>query len=349
MKSAEGRKPSIGGLGAPRRQPIQVSASGLVESESLQPGRDLPLLVRPAAEGVDLADWARAHGDWIRENTRRYGGLLFRGFQVRSASEFEAFIRAISGEVLRYENRSTPRHRVSGNIYTSTEFPPDQSIPLHNEMSYTRPWPLKIWFHCVQPAEWGGETPIADSRKVLSRISGEIVEAFRRKGVLYVRNYGGGLDLSWQDVFQTSDRRQVEEFCRTARIEYEWKGKDGLRTRERSQAIAVHPETGERVWFNQAHLFHFSSLDPEVSSTLESSLGEAGLPRNAYYGDGSPIESSRLEEIRAAYALEAVSFPWIAGDILMLDNMLTAHGRRPYRGARQIIVGMAEATRSAGE
>ncbi len=349
MKSAEGGKPSIGEGGVPRRQPIQVSVSSLVESESLRPGRDLPLLVRPTTEDVDLVDWARAQRDWIAENNRRYGGLLFRGFKVPSASEFEAFIGAISGGVLQYENRSTPRHRVSGNIYTSTEFPADQSIPLHNEMSYTRPWPLKIWFHCVQPAEWGGETPIADSRKVLSRIPSEIVEAFRRKGVLYVRNYGARLDLSWQEVFQTTDRRQVEKFCRTARIDYQWEGRDGLSTRERSQAIAVHPETGERVWFNQAHLFHFSSLDPEVSSTLESSFGEARLPRNAYYGDGSRIESSSLEAIHAAYDQEAVSFPWIAGDILMLDNMLTAHGRRPYRGARQIIVGMAEATRSAGD
>jgi alpha-ketoglutarate-dependent taurine dioxygenase len=297
---------------------------------------------------VDIVDWARGHRDWIRENTRRFGGLLFRGFRLGPASELEALIGAVSGEVLSYENRSTPRRRVSGNIYTSTEFPADQSIPLHNEMSYTRPWPMKIWFHCVQPADWGGETPIADSRRVLSRIPAEIVEAFRRKGVLYVRNYGAGLDLSWQDVFQTTDRRHVEEFCQTAGIEYEWRGSDSLRTRERGQGTAVHPETGEQVWFNQAHLFHFSSLGPEVSSALQSSFEEAGLPRNSYYGDGCPIEPSSLEAIRAAYDREAIVFPWVAGDLLMLDNMLTAHARRPYLGVRQIVVGMAEAHRPPG-
>jgi Taurine catabolism dioxygenase TauD, TfdA family len=115
MKSAEDGKPSIGEGGVPKRQPIQVSVSSLVESESLRPGRDLPLLVRPATQ-ADLADWARAQRDWIAENNRRYGGLLFRGFKVPSASEFEAFIGAISGEVWLYARgpNLTALHGVSG-------------------------------------------------------------------------------------------------------------------------------------------------------------------------------------------------------------------------------------------
>jgi len=42
------------------------------------------------------------------------------------------------------------------------------------------------------------------------------------------------------------------------------------------------------------------------------------------------------------YQQEAVIFPWQAGDILMLDNMLTSHGRKPFVGARKVLVGMAE-------
>jgi len=157
--------------------------------------------------------------------------------------------------------------------------------------------------------------------------------------VMYVRNYGAALDLSWQNVFQTEDRDEVEAYCRSAEIEFEWKSDDELRTRQVCQAIATHPDTGEQVWFNQAHLFHISSLGEQVrESLLASSAGEP--PRNACYGDGSPIEDAALAEIRAAYDRETVVFPWQPRDVLLLDNMLAAHGRRPYRGARKIVVGM---------
>jgi hypothetical protein len=93
------------------------------------------------------------------------------------------------------------------------------------------------------------------------------------------------------------------------------------------------------VWFNQAHLFHVSSLESEIRDLLLSSSG-GEPPRNAFYGDGTPIDDADLEGIRAAYEKEIVVFRWQEGDVLLLDNMLAAHGRKPYRGPRQIVVGM---------
>ena len=123
----------------------------------------------------------------------------------------------------------------------------------------------------------------------------------------------------------------------------EWIDDDRLRTRQVCQAIAEHPRTKERVWFNQAHLFHISSLHSEARECLLAQFGEANLPRNAYYGDGSPIEDSILDEIRGVYAEVETAYPWRESDILMLDNMLVAHGRRPFGGPRKVLVGMAEA------
>jgi hypothetical protein len=192
-------------------------------------------------------------------------------------------------------------------------------------------------------ADKGGETPIADSRRIYTRVSQKIRERFAEKRVMYVRNFGDGFGLSWQTVFQTTDKSVVEQFCRSCGIETQWKANDRLRTRQVQLAIARHPRTNEMVWFNHITFFHISSLDAPTRETLLAELGEEDLPYNTYYGDGSEIESSVLDEIRDAYRQETVLFPWQPTDILMIDNMLTAHGRTAYEGPRKIAVAMSEA------
>lgn len=340
MSSLPLKKRGLEGLTG--RRASGVSGRELVR-ESL-PGEDgsLPMILQPAVEGVDLAAWLAGHREKVGEHLTERGGILFRGFDISSLEQLEQLVCALSGELLEYTYRSTPRTQVSGRIYTSTEYPPDLHIPLHNEMSYTASWPMKIWFFCAEPAEQGGETPIADSRRVYQRIDPAIRERFERRRVAYIRNYGERMDLPWEDVFQTRDPAEVERFCRKTGIELEWKEDGRLWTRQVCQATAVHPRTGEKVWFNQAHLFHISSLKPEVSEALLSAFGEQGLPRNATYGDGGALDIQDLEAIRAAYRAEAVPIRWRKGDVALLDNMLVAHGRHPFSGRRRVLVGMAE-------
>jgi alpha-ketoglutarate-dependent taurine dioxygenase len=231
---------------------------------------------------------------------------------------------------------------VSGAVFTSTEYPADQVIPLHNENSYTNVWPRKLWFCSAVVAQEGGCTPLADSRRVLQRIEPAIRQVFEAKNVMYVRNYIAGIDLGWQTVFQTSSKEEVNEFCQAHGIEVEWQGEQ-LRTWQVCQAVATHAETGESVWFNQAHLFHVSSLSAAISDALLTQFGERGLPRHAYFGDGSPIPAEALDHIRAAYAAEEVRFHWRKGDVLILDNKLVAHGRDRFSGPRKVLVAMTEA------
>jgi alpha-ketoglutarate-dependent taurine dioxygenase len=329
-------------LEEPRQNKLVIDQGELVEAGYLQPSKILPLVLQPTVEGVNLVAWGSSCLGFIEAKLLQHGGILFRNFNVNSAVEFEQFIRVISRELLEYSYRSTPRSHVSGHIYTSTEYPADQSIPLHHEMAYCPNWPMKIWFFCVQSAASGGETPIAESRRVFKRIAPKIRERFIQKKVMYVRNYGTGLDLPWQNVFQTTSKAAVENYCRRAGIEFKWTDSDRLKTWQVCQAVAAHPKTGETVWFNQAHLFHISSLPIAAREALLGMCKEEDLPRNAFYGDGVPIEASVLDEIRDAYQQEAVIFPWQKGDILMLDNMLAAHGRTPFVGPRRILVGMAE-------
>lgn len=311
----------------------------------LSSGTPLPVVVSPAEERA-LAEYRDVIVSRVSEHLLTVGGLLFRGFPVESVADFEALVKMISPDLASYEFGSTPRSQVHNQIYTSTEYPPHQHIPLHNEQAYTTEWPMKIWFYCAQASSEGGYTPIADSREVYRHIPIRIRERFVEKGVMYVRNYGNGLDVPWTKVFNTTDRHVVEQFCRASGIAYEWKSDGELRTRQICQAVAVHPRTDERVWFNQAHLFHVSNLEPSVREALLSVVNEADLPRQAYYGDGTSIETAVLDEIRDIYRCHAVQFPWQKGDVMMLDNMLVAHGRTPFKGPRKILVAMAEPSTS---
>ncbi len=323
------------------RRALSAAPADLVALGNLD-GGPLPLLVQPKVEGVSLRSWLAAQGPALTEQLEAHGAVLFRGFAVHTRGDFEEVAAAGSGELMDYSFRSTPRSSVGGRVYTSTEYPADRSIPMHNEMSYTSSWPMRVWFFCELPSATGGETPLADSRRVYARLDAALRRRFAERGVLYVRNYGEGVDLPWEEVFQTADRAAVESFCRTSGIEIEWKPGNRLRTRQRRQAVARHPRTGEMVWFNQAHLFHRSSLPAAALQSLLATVGEDDLPRDAFYGDGTPIEDDALAAIRAAYDAESASFPWQAGDVVAVENMLAAHGRLPFTGPRKVLVAMAQ-------
>jgi alpha-ketoglutarate-dependent taurine dioxygenase len=335
-------KPTLGSLGGIRRRAVSVSPDTLIKSGPLFPDGNLPLLIEPAVPGMNLAAWAEQNRALLDEKLLHHGGILFRGFNLQEAADLEQVIQAVSGESLEYRERSSPRSAVAGNIYTSTDYPPSYPIFLHNENSYQSQWPQKIFFFCRQPAAERGETPIADVRRVLQRIDPEIRERFAQKGWMYVRNFGDGFGLAWPTVFQTDDRQKVEEHCAKSDIQIEWKEENRLRTRAVRPALSRHPKTGETVWFNHATFFHISTLEKDIRDGLLEEFGESDLPANTYYGDGSPIEPEVMEHLREAYRRETVSFPWQKGDLLLLDNMLVAHGRAPFSGARQILVGMAD-------
>ena len=324
------------------RKAVSVSEGELIKTENLPNGEAIPLVVRPAVSQISLVEWATNNREFLESLLLKHRALLFRDFNINAAAEFQQFVKASSGELMEYRERSSPRSQVSGNVYTSTDYPADQSIFLHNEGTYWLTWPLKIFFCCITAPEQGGETPIADCRNIFNRIDPKIRERFIEKKVMYVRNYGDGFGLSWQNAFQTTDKDEVDAYCHKNAIETEWKPGNRLRTRQIRPAVAQHPTTGEMIWFNHATFFHVSTLDPAIAKALLAEFGEEDLPNNTYYGDGSPIELSVLDELREIYHQETIAFPWQEGDVLMLDNMSVAHARSPFVGARKVVVGMSE-------
>jgi alpha-ketoglutarate-dependent taurine dioxygenase len=303
-------------------------------------GASLPWVIRPTAPGLDGVAWAKAHQEAIEQELLAHGAILFRGFDIDSIQAFERFASAVTPD-LYGEYGDLPRVAQSDRVYKSTPYPREKAILFHNESSHMHRWPLRQWFHCVQSAEHGGETPIVDCRQMYSSLDPELAETFARKGLLYVRNFVEGLDVSWQSFFRTEDRAEVERFCAGAGIEFEWNDDESLTTRQRSPAVARHPVTEELVFFNQIQLHHVACLDPALRESLLAIFPEEGLPRNVYFGDGSPIDDAIVDRIGELYEQAAVGVAWQTGDVLLVDNMLVAHGRRPFDGERRIAVAMA--------
>ncbi len=335
-------KSDMPAFGLAKRKEIRQSIQVPVSESMLDPAKGFPILYQAEVEGLNLAAWAASQRGVIEEQLLKFGAVLFRGFDVNALTQFEDFTHIFSSTLLDYFDQHTPRSRVSGQIYTSTEYPADHIVPFHSENSKNHTWPLKIWFCCLHPAQSGGETPIADNRRVLALLDEKIRNRFIEKKVMYVRNFGEGLGVSWQTAFQTTDPSVVEQKCRQANMEWEWKDANRLRVRHRSQSVLQHQSTGDIVWFNQAHLFHITNLETTAREAMLALFKEEDLPSNSYYGDGSPIEESVLDEIRSAFLESSVTFPWKKGDVLMLDNVRISHARNPFTGQRKVVVAMAE-------
>jgi alpha-ketoglutarate-dependent taurine dioxygenase len=322
-----------------KRKAFALSPSEMIHTTTM--GNKLPLVVTPAVENFDLADWARNNRDFINTKVLEHGAILFRGFKLETAAEFERAAAAICSE-LYGEYGDLPRAGVAGKIYQSTPYPADKMILFHNESSHMSRWPQKINFFCAQPAEQGGATPVADCREVARHMDPKILRTFEEKGLMYVRNFSPGLDVSWQQFFHTSDRHEVEAACRQAGVTCEWIANDSLRIAQRCQAVTRHPKTGEKVFFNQVQLHHVYCLDPAVRDSLLTLFKREELPRHVYYGDGSEIEDAVMEHVGQVYERCAVRFQWQKGDMITVDNMLVCHARDPHVGARKICVAMGE-------
>jgi len=122
----------------------------------------------------------------------------------------------------------------------------------------------------------------------------------------------------------------------------EWTGKNNLRIGQRCRAVTTHPKTGEKIFFNQVQLHHVGCLDTETRQSLLSIFKEDELPRHVYFGDGSPIPDEIMQHVGEVYENCAVRLPWQEGDMITLDNMLTAHARDPFVGERKICVALGE-------
>lgn len=237
---------------------------------------------------------------------------------------------------------NSPRTKVGSNLYTSTEYPAEFTISMHNELSYSHSWPARLLFYCQQAAQTGGATPVVDAAAWLASLEPEVRDAYRG-GVRYMQNMHGGRGFgkSWQDTFETGDRAAVEAFLTDAGASWEWKADGGLRVIQVRPSTTRHPVTGDEVWFNQSDQWHPAALDDEVGIALRDALPEDELPQSVTFADGTPIPAEYVTQVRDRGLELAVDVDWQESDLLVIDNVLVAHGRRPFTGPRRVLVAMS--------
>ena len=314
------------------------------------PPLDLQLQARTAPTAVGAGRrqrirWAALHRDALRAVVSQHGSVLVRGLAVRDVAEAAAVFGSIGGDLMVEREAFAHRQRYPGGLYSSAKWPSNQPMCMHHELSYTFEVPGLLLFACLSAPTAGGATGVADSPTVLDALPPDLVARFEREGWLLTRNYNEEIGASVADAFGTDDRGAVESYCRANAIAFEWQPDGGLRTWQRRSAVVAHPVTGQRCWFNQIAFLSEWTLDPEVREFLVEMYGPDGLPFNTSFGNGEPIGADVVTLLNDVYAAHTLREPWQAGDLMLVDNIRTAHSREPFEGPREVLVGMADALR----
>ena len=316
-----------------------MSHSSPVSVIDVAPGQ--PAIVQAEADGTAAA-WAAGHRDALRAVVAEFGSVLVRGLGLRDAAETGAVFRGLAGSLMTEKEAFAPRQPYPNGLYSATPWPPNQQMCMHHELSYALEFPGLMMFACLSPAVDGGATGVADSSAVLSALPAALVQRFEREGWVLTRNYNEDIGASVEQAFGTGDRLVVERYCRANAIEFEWQPDGGLRTRQRRSAVVRHPRTGQRCWFNQIAFLNERTIDPEVREYLVDIYGEDGLPFNTLFGNGDPIGEDIVHLLNETYEASTSNEPWQPGDLLLVDNIRTAHSREPYTGPREVLAGLAD-------
>ena len=315
---------------------------------SSSPTSVLDLDLRPGAPAVlrvdgagDAPEWVVAHRDGLRTAVAEHGAVLVRGLELRDDAEVGAVFERLADRLMAEREAFAPRERYLVGVYSSTRWPANQPMCMHHELSYALEAPGLMLFACLTAPTGGGATAVADASAVLDALPRTLVARFEHEGWLLTRSYNQEIGSSVAEAFGTDDPAAVEAYCRANAITIARYSDGELRTRQRRPAVVRHPVTGQRCWFNQVAFLNQWTLDPDVREYLVEIYGEDGLPFNTRFGDGDPIDEDVVALINEVYDAHTLREPWQSGDLLLVDNIRTAHSREPYTGPREVLVGMA--------
>ncbi|MEV0301522.1 TauD/TfdA family dioxygenase [Streptomyces prasinus] len=313
-----------------------------LDEVELRPGR--PPVLRAESTG-DAPRWAAGHREALRAVVAEHGCVLVRGLELRDVAGAGAVFGRLSTELMAEREAFAPRRTYADGVYSSAQWPPNQPMCMHHEQSYTLEFPGLMLFACLAAPDQGGATGVADAATVLEELPTALTERFEREGWLLTRSYNDEIGSSLVEAFGTDERGAVESYCRANAIEFAWQPDGTLRTRQRRSAVLRHPVTGRRCWFNQVAFLNEWTLAPEVREYLVEVYGADGLPFNTRFGGGDPIGEDVVRLLNEVYETNTAREPWQTGDLMIVDNLRTAHSREPFEGPREVLVAMADPVR----
>src|SRR5262249_29954229 len=325
--------------------PAPVSSPGSLPGVNLQPGR--PPVLQADADGGNAEAWMSAHREALRAVVAEHGCVLVRGLGVRDAADAGAVFGRLATSLMTEKEAFTSRRTYPGGLYSSSKWPPNQLMCMHHELSYALDFPGLMMFACLSAPTSGGAAAGGDSPAGLRAPPARLVQRVRRGGWGLPPHHNDDFGASVEEAFGTGDRGTVERYCRANAIEFEWQPDGVLRTRQHRSAVVRHPLSGHRCWFNQIAFLNEWTIDPEVREYLADIYGEDGLPFNTRFGGGDPIGEDIVQLLNETYEANTGREPWQAGDVMLVDNVRTAHSREPFEGPREVLVGMADAVRLA--
>lgn len=323
----------------------------IVSSDQLIPGvhesflasRSFPLVYTADSHEVKLPSLVQEYKAVIECKLASHGAILFRGFDIPTPKDFNDVATSFGYAPGEFLGGGGPRVPIIGDVFTSTETPPENIINFHHELAYLPTWPRVLFFYSQLPATSGGETPLCSSNEVYTEVLKQLPD-FAKKiesvGIKYKRtltslknaSYSNSYQRSWQDIFETDSRETAEQNARACGHEVIlWDDSDSMIVVSKSlPGIFVDPRTQKKMFLNAVVL-----LTPELIG-----IKRENSPWFASFGDGSEIDPEDARKVLEIMRSVGVSFTWQQGDILMVDNWTTMHSRNSFIPPRKTLVAM---------
>lgn len=311
-----------------------------------------PLVLECKTQGASLeatTEWARTHRDKLIEEASQHGAVLFRGFPLNSPEDCDAFVAAFGMTNFPYIESLSNAVRVNytERIFSANEAPADVTIYFHHEMAQTPIYPAKLFFFCQTPSEEGGETPLCRSDVLFERLAErcpEFAKNCEEKGLRYSNvmpaenDPKSGMGRSWKSTLRAETRDEAE--ARLREIEYDWEWLPDGSLRATTPVLPAVRDVGEgrKAFFNQ------------LIAAFQGWKDERNDPSKAIrFGDGTPLDRDAVNiATELAYEI-AFDLPWQKGDAVLVDNFVTMHGRRTFKGTRKVLASLADPQRHSAD
>lgn len=262
------------------------------------------------------------------------GAALIRGAGIGHAAALADLASGLGLVALDQPEPFAPRRNLGHGVWSEPAWPSTSPMCMHHELGWQLQPPPYLLIACLQPPDGGGRTGLADGRAVLSLLPDPMVERAEQLGWALVRRYADGLlGMPWRVAFAGLDEQDVEAYADAEGIELRWEA-DRLVTRRCRPALRTTGADGLPAWSNLLAFCSEWTMDPKVREYLVSTLGRFSLPFETSFGDGSAFTAEDVEAVNVAYDAAAALVTWSAGDVLVVDNVRTAHSMEPFTGTR---------------